>query len=116
MVGCYQHPRRGWALLYFTTRARQAITRNDIVFLKFPVIVMPRPKLNKTTLHTRVDPETLRTLKRVALSLGLTRTASTGERVASIGLLIDIIVKDLAIISRLNQINELPVDNLTDDS
>jgi hypothetical protein len=86
------------------------------MFLKFFVAVMPRPKLNKATLHTRVDPETLKTLKQVALSLGLTHTASTGEKVASIGLLIDALTKDLAIVSRLKQINELPVDDSTNNS
>lgn len=77
---------------------------------------MSRPKLNKVTLHTRVDPETLNTLKQVALSLGLAHTANTGEKVASIGILIDDLVKDLSVVSRLKQIREFPVDNSISDS
>lgn len=72
-----------------------------MLIMTFPSAVMARPKLNKVTLHTRVTPETLETLKRIAIGLNLTHTKNTGDKGASIGELIDIVVRDFSLLERL---------------
>lgn len=82
-----------------------------MLVMTFLSAVMARPKLNRVTLHTRVNPETLETLKRISIDLNLTHTKNTGEKGASVGHLIDVIVRDLSLLGRLKQSSGFPVDN-----
>lgn len=86
-----------------------------MLVMTFPSAVMARPRLNRATLHTRVNPETLETLKRIAISLNLTYTKNTGDKGASIGELIDIIVRDFSLLERLKQSSSFPVDNIKEN-
>lgn len=75
---------------------------------------MPRPKLGRVTLHTNVSPETLKTLKDIANSLGLTHTTNKGQQTASTGKLLDMIAEDLYVLSKLRVLGRFPVDTSDD--
>ncbi|MHC5936161.1 hypothetical protein [Nostoc sp.] len=63
-----------------------------------------RKKLNRTSLHARVDPSTPEELKLMAKELGFTYTSTTGETEGSTGKLLDAIAKSPFLIPVLQQI------------
>lgn len=52
-----------------------------------------RKKLNRTSLHARVNPQTINSLKDMAKELGLIYTNNAGQIEGSTGKLLDVIAK-----------------------
>ncbi len=66
--------------------------------------IMGRRKLNRTSLHARVNPKTPEKLKAMAEDLGFTYTSNTGKIEGSTGQLLDAISESSFLIPVLKQI------------